>query len=234
MGAITNKERRRLGWVYRLNRWRWARGGIAPAEGVFQQVFDAAVARSGIAVPPLYPVGSAANAGLLYLLFRLLDDFPRLDILEIGAGQSSLLLDALARAGRAQSLVTLEHDAAWAARIAARVAHEVRVAPLRPAPVFGIEAPVYDINLGRRFDLVVVDGPIGTPRYSRWGTLQLLSESLAEEFVVVFDDAERPGERATIEKLLALHPAAKHVFVHAMKSQCVVFTPKYRAAGSYG
>ena len=32
MGAITPKETRRLNWVYRLNRWRWAMGTLPAAE----------------------------------------------------------------------------------------------------------------------------------------------------------------------------------------------------------
>lgn len=234
MGALTAMERRRLGWVYRLNRWRWALGTVAPAELFYQQLFDAAVARSGLAVPPLYPVASAANAGLLYVIFRLLEEFPALDLLELGAGQSTLLLDALRRAGRAASVLTLEHDAGWAARLRARVTHEVRTAPLRRQTVLGVSTEVYETELGRPVDAVIVDGPVGVARHSRWGTLALLERHLAEEFVVVFDDAERPGERDTIERFLALHPEAGHSFVHAMKSQCLVFTGRYRAVASYG
>jgi hypothetical protein len=233
MGGITPKEARRLGWVYRLNRWRWAIGTLPASELFYLELFDGAVARSGIAVPPLYPVGSAANAGLLYTVFRLAEDFPGLDWLELGAGQSSLLLDALARAGRIGTALTLEHDADWAARIGARVGHEVRTAPLRPAEVLGVAAATYDFAPERRYDIVVVDGPIGTPRRSRWGALKLLETALADEFVVLFDDAERPGERETIARFLAMQPAAGHVFIHAMKSQCLVFSEKYRALASY-
>jgi len=233
MGAMTGKERRRLEAVYRRNRALWAAGEMPVAELFYQRLFDSAVARSGLAVPPLYPVGSAANSGLLYLLFRLAEEFPGLAWLELGAGQSSLLLDALARAGRVASTTTLEHDADWAARIGGRIAHEVLVAPLRPARLHGIDTQVYDVALGRRFDLVLVDGPVGTPDHSRWGALAVLDRHLADEFVVVFDDAERPGERQTIERFLTLRQETGHVFVHAMKSQCVVFTPKYRAAASY-
>jgi hypothetical protein len=232
MGGITPKEARRLNWVYRLNRWRWAIGTLPAAELFYQQVFDGAVARSGLPVPPLYPVGNAANAGLLYAIFRLAEEFPGLHWLELGAGQSTLLLDALARAGLLAAL-TIEHDVQWAGRIGARVDHEVRAVPLRRAEVLGIAADVYDFEPERRFDLALVDGPIGTPRRSRWGALKILEAGLAEEFVVVFDDAERPGERETVARFLKAHPAAGHVFIHAMKSQCLVFTEKYRAVASY-
>jgi hypothetical protein len=233
MGGITPKEARRLDWVFRLNRWRWAIGTLPLAELFYQQVFDSAVARSGIAVPPLYPVGSAANASLLYAIFRLADEFPGLAWLELGAGQSTLLIGALNRAGRIASALTLEHDPDWASRIGARVGHEVRAVPLRRAEVQQNSTEIYDFSPDNRVDIALVDGPVGTSRRSRWGALKALEESLADEFVVVFDDAERPGERETIACFLAAKPVAGHVFVHAMKSQCLVFTPKYRAVASY-
>jgi len=198
------------------------KGSLAPAAALINETL---LARSQDEV--------AANYGLLYILFRLAEEFPGLAGLELGAGQSSLLLDALARAGRLASITTLEHDADWAARIGGRIAHDVLVAPLQPARLHGVDTQVYDVALGRRFDLVVVDGPVGAPHHSRWGALAVLDRHLADEFVVVFDDAERPGERQTIERFLTLRQETGHVFVHAMKSQCVVFTPKYRAVASY-
>jgi hypothetical protein len=60
-----------------------------------------------------------------------------------------------------------------------------------------------------------------------------LETALADEFVVIFDDAERPGERETIARFLDMRPAAGHVFIHAMKSQCLVFSQQYRALASY-
>jgi len=233
MGGITPKEARRLSWVFRLNRWRWAAGTLPASELFYLEVFDRAVARSGVAVPPLYPVGSAANAGLLYTVFRLADEFPGLNWLELGAGQSTILIDALVESGRIGAALTLEHDGDWAGRIGARVRHEVRTAPLRRGDVLGVTADVYDFASDRRYDVVVVDGPVGTPRRSRWGALKLLETALADEFVVLFDDAERPGERETIARFLALQPAAGHVFIHAMKSQCLVFSEKYRGLASY-
>jgi len=233
MAQFTETERRRLEAVYRRNRERWAEGELPVSELYHLELFNAAVARSGIAVPPLFPVGSAANAGLLYVLFRLAWEFPGLSVLELGAGQSSLLLDALRVAGRVSAVTTLEHDADWAARIGARVGHEVRHAALCPVEVAGIVTPAYATALDRQFDCVIVDGPIGTPTHSRLGALALIEHHLADDFVLVFDDAERPGERQTIERCLDLYPKARHVCVHAMKSQCLVFTEKFAALASF-
>jgi predicted O-methyltransferase YrrM len=233
LGALTAAEIERLDNVYWGNRRHWDQGTVPNSELLYLQIFDRAVERSGIKVPPLFPVGSAANAGLLYVLFRLAWDFPGGHWLELGAGQSTLLLDALARAGRVASALTIEHHAGWAERLQRQVAHPVRHAPLRQASSFGVTAPTYTVSLDQRFDTILVDGPIGMSEHSRWGALELLCEHLAGDFVVVFDDAERPGERATIAKFLEFYPAAKHVLIHAMKSQCLVFTEKYQGVASY-
>lgn len=233
MSGITAKELLTLRWVHWLNRRRFTLGTVSSAELHYLAIFDAAVARSGLEVPPLFPVGRAANSSLLYLIFRLLGDFPRLGVLELGAGQSSILLAALHRAGLAIAVTTLEHDQDWATSIGSKVGHEVLVAPLRQESVLGVMTETYDTDLATRFDCIIVDGPVGTPQQSRWGTLKLLQQNLATEFIVIFDDAERPGERDTIARFLELHPEAEHIFVHAGKSQCAVFTPKYRTAGTY-
>jgi hypothetical protein len=233
VGGITAKELLTLRWVHWLNRRRYTLGIVSSAELHYLAILDAAIARSGLDVPPLFPVGRAANSSLLYLIFRLLRDFPRLNILELGAGQTTLLLEALHRAGLAASVATLEHDQTWATAISGKVGHEVRIAPLRPESVLGVATEVYDIELAARFDCMIVDGPVGTPQQSRWGTLKLLQQNLATDFIVIFDDAERPGERDTIARFLDLHPEAEHAFLHAGKSQCVVFTPKFRMAGTY-
>jgi len=154
-------------------------------------------------------------------------------MLKIGAGQSSIVLDALRTAGRVASLTTLEHDPQWAEAIRARVSHEIAVAPLLATDLHGVRTQTYDFKPDTRFDCIIVDGPVGIPHHSRWGTLKLLQESLNEDFVIIFDDAERPGERQTITKFLSLRPEASHIFVHAAKSQCVVFSEKYRIVGSY-
>jgi len=47
------------------------------------------------------------------------------------------------------------------------------------------------------FDLVLIDGPNGTPRWSRLACLQFIPDHLAREFLIILDDYERPGERET-------------------------------------
>lgn len=185
---------------------------------------------------PFYPVRGAANSSYLYLLLRLLTELPIDRVLELGAGESTVLLDRLARR-RSFQRMTLEDHAGWAERVGARVEAPPRLAPLVPVNVAGHTAPGYDpaVLAGEGpFQLLLVDGPRGSKRRSRWGCLALLEPYLDREFVIVIDDAERRGEldtvRAALDLLAAGGREVSHRFVHAAQTQCVIATPAFQAA----
>src|SRR5262245_35494224 len=87
---------------------------------IYRDLFVRELQRLGIE-DRFFPVGPAANHGLLYLVLRCYLEFPALRILDVGAGQTSLLLDALHRRLGKGEIITLEHDAGWAQRIAPQV-----------------------------------------------------------------------------------------------------------------
>jgi hypothetical protein len=147
-----------------------------------------------------FPTGGAANYSLLYLILRLGTEFRPKSVLDIGAGQSTLLWAMLQRRGFVGEVLTLENDADWGARIGAQVTHEVMVSPLRSTLVGRRTVMTYDwaaAKAGRHFDVIVCDGPRGTPRHSRSGVLTMLDD-LPQDFALVLDDTEREGEQDTI------------------------------------
>ncbi len=193
--------------------WRWHRFlvkcGFATTprtnELMYQTLFEWCCERNGIE-KRFHPLRSAANHSLLYLLGRILEENAVKRVIELGAGQTTLLLDALAPKVGAQAL-TLESDAFWGGEVQARVRHEVRTSPLVERDVRGYRALGFDLSsltADDKFDLVVVDGPLGRDQRSRWACLELLERHLADEFIVVFDDAERPGEMETVAEARAL------------------------------
>jgi hypothetical protein len=184
-----------------------------------------------------YPVGGAANYSLLYLIVRIARGFRPHSVLDIGAGESTLLWAMLQRHGLVDEVLTLENDADWAARIGARVNHEIFVAPLKKAEVNGRPAITYDWDLIRQrsaFDVMVCDGPNGTARHSRCGILNMLTEALPQDFLLMLDDAERPGEQDTIRQI---HKRLDHLglpyrvgVVRAAKTQAVFASGRYSPA----
>lgn len=216
---------------------------LTPAmEAVYQGLVGRDLARLQLD-DVFYPVGSAANYGLFYVILRAALEFPFARVVELGAGQTSLLLDALARKQllRAQ-ISTFEHDEEWAARIAPRVAHTVSLIPLRERSETGLAFAGYDfrsVETGS-IDFLSIDGPpAGTiaTQYSRLGALDLAHSINLARFVIVIDDAERAGERLLADRMVAAlkelgaSPAVGHVV--ANKRQIVIAGGDYVGAAYY-
>lgn len=190
-----------------------------------------------------YPVGSAANYGLFYIILRAAIDFRFERVVELGAGQSSLLLDALARKELLHAEVrTFEHDEQWAARIAASVGHTVTRLPLRERSVAGVEFSGYDFRAVETgsVDFMIIDGPSArtfATRHARLGALDLVQNINRSRFVVVVDDAERAGERLLVDKMvsaltdLGTAPVIGHVVAH--KRQVIIAGGDYVGAAYY-
>jgi predicted O-methyltransferase YrrM len=204
-------------------------------ELIFQGIVHRELDRLGID-RPFYPVRSAATYSYLYLILRLCTELPVSRVLELGCGQSTLLLDSLARRG-GLDVVSLEHDADWAARIS-RNCERARVveASLDRRPLFGRDADVYKPaeDVAEPFDVLLVDGPRGRRRHSRRGALAIVDDALADDFVIVFDDAERRGELDTIAATLKLldERGTRYAttLVRSVNSQFVIATEGLRAA----
>ena len=202
---------------------------VQPAlEAIYRDLFLRELTRLG-EEDRFFPVGGAANYSLLYLILRIGTEFRPASVLDIGAGQSSLLWAMLRRRGLVGDVLTLEDDADWGARIAAQVDHRVLVTPLAPRTVAGRPALTYDWDAAfgeRSFDMIVCDGPRGTPRHSRSGILSLFDGGrLHADFALILDDAERAGEQDTITAIHARLQADGVPYtanvVHAAKTQIV-------------
>ena len=184
-----------------------------------------------------FPTGGAANYSLLYLIARIAVEFRPRHVLDVGAGQSTLLWSLLKSRGLVSDMLTLEHDADWGERIRAQTDHHVLVTPLRPAQVGGRRTLTYDWDAARRdrsFDVIVCDGPNGTARHSRDGVLSMLDGELADDFVLILDDAERPGEQDTVGAIHSRLQKLKIPYgvgvVRAAKTQAVFASGRYLPA----
>lgn len=196
-------------WINRPLEW-WAKNvsqadALSGREIIYQNLLHRELARMGID-RALYPVGGAANHSYLYLLIRICTELPVRRVLELGCGQSTLLLDSLAEL-QSLEVVSLEHESLWAQQIGKQCAHaRVVEAPLIRSRVQQRETDVYDSEEAAAFsaDILLIDGPQKTKRFSRWGALRWLEQLAREDFVVIFDDAERRGELDTIAEALRM------------------------------
>ena len=139
------------------------------------------------------------------LVERLEELRPR-RILELGSGISTLFLARYA-ARYAAEVVSLEHDARFAARTRSLLAaHGVagavalHIAPLRPYAGSGASpagSRWYDAPLDGRFDFILLDGP--PQRFGREAALFALAPHLAPGWELWLDDGYRDHELDCIE-----------------------------------
>jgi hypothetical protein len=201
-------------------------------ELIYRSLFSKDLARFKIE-DRFYP--SPTDHSLLYILVRFLGEKLRdrgddIRVLDVGSGISSMILGDFSRLYQQIKPLTLEHDPDWANRIGELVPHEVRFCPLvsikLPNGTFG---KFYDLSaLNGKFDLIIVDGPLGTRRYSRFGAVRLFEEFLADQFAFIADDAHRRGELDTVNYLVSQSFSKKSVsgyrFIHGRKSQFIAFS----------
>lgn len=190
---------------------------------------------------PLYPVGGAAGPLLLYLLIRILDEMPVKNILELGAGQSTRLLDAWAQENQGH-VVTFEHDKLWADTVSSSInqnSTQVLHLPLVEmdtdrGKVNWYACPSDGVLPESGFDLVLVDGPVGSKNLSRYGIVEKVPELMGKEWVIVWDDLDRLSDLQSfaffIEKLRANGLKHNHILLDGDRTVGIVYTEKYNAA----
>jgi len=154
-----------------------------------------------LGLPMVYrPFGAGANSSMLFLVLRCVELHRPARVLDLGSGQSTLLLDAL-RDHFPMEIQTVEGDAGWHAEISSRVRHDVRLCAVQPRKHQGHRMPAYNLPddiRGGAYDLVLVDGPGSAARFGRVGALDVIPQAVAPGGVVVFDDTDRRGEQETV------------------------------------
>ena len=159
--------------------------------------------------------GWAANYSFIYMLYRILDNVKPQHILEMGMGQSSRLTSQYAvNCNSRATLDIIENDDNWINTYRPQLAQgkniKVHHCDLEFFKDEECECRKYKdlikISAENKYDLIVVDGPWGGEQtLPRSNVLDLIENSnLADDFIIIFDDAERKGEQKTIANTLVL------------------------------
>ncbi len=125
-------------------------------------------------------------------------------ILECGSGVTTLLLAALTEAAR-RPVHVFEHLPDWHERLHRDLSRlgapavDLRCLPLVSYGAFDwYRRPL--LPPGTLFSLVVCDGPPGQTRGGRYGLLEVMGDHLADECVILLDDAERESEQQVVHR----------------------------------
>jgi hypothetical protein len=183
----------------------------------------------------------AGGYNFFYVLNRILADYKPQRILEMGLGESTKFI--IAYENHIQKLdkhVILEHDSQWFLKfkesIGVKNKSEFILSPLREQTFNGKSYNGYtDIQRlkNEKFDLYIVDGPIGTAEYSRFDIVTLLNGlDVDDEFVLMFDDYHRAGEKQTMHELRMLMDLKKIIYYESVytgsKDLLIITTKKYK------
>lgn len=184
-------------------------------------------------LPPLR--GWAASPDFLLVLARhVLAEQPQV-VFECSSGSSTLVLArCLQLLGKGGRVVSLEHDASYAAatrelleRHGVAAQATVLEAPLEPFRALADHAtPWYSTaredTWPRGIDMVVIDGPPGgrPGSHSRFPALVALQGHLAPHCTVFLDDADRPDEAWAVEQWKRLYPEFRSAHLDCEKG-CV-------------
>lgn len=156
----------------------------------------------------VFPDLHAANAAFLYFLFKVFHMIKPKKILELGSGQSTNFTSKYLEENEGVEALILEDDEDWYQQFNSKLMESPKLRYLY--------APLQELKVGRRtcqwystdilekekslYDLIIVDGPVGTLNFSRLGIAKYIPGIIdPEDFLMIFDDAQRKGEKDTIK-----------------------------------
>jgi hypothetical protein len=153
----------------------------------------------------------AGNYAFFYVLHTVLSKANPNNILELGLGESTKFISTYLKNYLPQTKhVVIEHDESWISffnssfelNSNSKIVH----AEIENRKVNGLETISYVVDdqlKNSNFDLYVIDGPYGSKRFSRFNIVDFADSIKNEDnFIIVFDDYHRDGEKETIKVLL--------------------------------
>lgn len=186
----------------------------------------------------------AANYSLFYILYRILNEIKPQNILELGLGETTKLLQAYTQYYNKDSFcTTIEQDNEWIEmRLGNGISKDyinIVKADVEKIKVKDYETLVYKnletqiATLNKKFNLILIDGPWGSANYSRYNVIGLLEYGLLDkDFIIIMDDYNRKGEQETINELMEKLTANNYSFITGKyegdKGQIVIASNKFK------
>ena len=139
----------------------------------------------------------------------------RSNVLEVGAGMSTIVLARALEKNKRGSIISIEQDLTWATFINKRLGEEglsniakCYYVPVEKAQYFNHTITTFNKEKiaetieNKQFDLILIDGPKAYGKgqsYNRISDVFLAKQYLNENTCIILDDAGRSGEKAAIK-----------------------------------
>jgi len=184
----------------------------------------------------------AANYTLIYILYKILEDFAPKYILELGLGQTSKLTTQYINYKNSEATLDIvEHSQNWIDAFSQKIMKNKNI-NIYQKDLITVEinntvsdkyAPLDDITKNKKYNLIIIDGPFGYDRlYPRTNILDLIDNNLSDNFVIILDDAEREGEENTakliFDKLDKNNIKYIKSYQRGLKTQLIIASPDYQ------
>ena len=132
----------------------------------------------------------SGNYSFFYVLNRILNDYKPKKILEFGLGESSKFIASYIKNYLKDSThLIIEQDLEWAKAFEAKYNlpnnSKISIHPLQKKVINGFETNVYsdlDEITSQKFDLYLVDGPLGSQNYSRFQIVELIEKHVTAHY----------------------------------------------------
>lgn len=206
-----------------------------------QRFHDSIRGKSALESQNLYIGRWAGNYTLFYIINKVLSDYKPPRILELGLGESSKFISTYVRNYLNETTHHIvEHDANWVEIFNKSYElyskSEIITCPLTKRSIKGHLVNSYSDfkkNVHESYDLYLVDGPFGSEPYSRYDIISLVEEfTIDSEFIIIFDDYNRIGEKNTVDDLLSILKNKNIDFINVVysgqKSVAVIASNNYR------
>ncbi len=194
------------------------------------RVTEDAVAVSNRLSKDLYALGNwAIDPDFARLIMKELDAKPSL-VVELGTGSSTALIGGIFSETGSGRLITFDNSADFAAKTRERIDRivepgrvEIHVAPLRKQTFGATDVHWYDADAilaalpPEPIDLLIVDGPPASSRWSRWPAIEFLWERMRPGSVALVNDGRRSSETATVRRWVRDHDDLRSFWVDNRK-----------------
>ena len=183
----------------------------------------------------------AGNYSFFFILSRILSYYKPKEILEFGLGESSKMISAFLENSLLESTHTIiEQDNNWRFSFEEQFTlskrSSIKILPLKEKYINGYKTNGYkeiEEFITKKYDLYIIDGPFGSPNYSRYDIVNIVKDfNSQDEFIIIIDDYNRPGEKQTFNVLKELLQQ-KGIEISlgyyvGVKSVAVIGSKKYR------
>lgn len=210
-------------------------------ELIYSNVFNSTISNSEWLHDRAFSlIKGAANYSFMYCLYYVLNEIKPDNILEFGLGQTSKMTTQYAKHFN-KCLKIVDHNQEWidffSKKLTANDKTSIFYKDLINTEINGVVSDKYasldNIVTDNKFDLIIIDGPIGGDReYPRTNILDLIPDNInPDNFIIILDDAERKGEINTanliFKKLEENNIAYMKSYKIALKTQLVITSLQY-------